>query len=269
VTKNVAVNPANKMAPALLYRVMEESKTYEEREMEAGIFAGIVKAFSEGGIWMWAIFAVQIVSIAIIAERVMTLFVLKKTGQKQIAQALESDIRLGRLDLALTKARTVSGTPMGAVAQAGIQASIDLGGREEIQAKMDEVLLDERSVLEKRTGFLAMLGNVGTLLGLLGTIVGLIEAFSSVSNLDAAQRTNMLTQGVALAMNATAYGLIMAIPSLVLYAILQNRANHLMEDLNQGSLKVYNALNFSQEHIKQAQTPVATTTTRTRRTTGS
>ncbi|MEO0337550.1 MAG: MotA/TolQ/ExbB proton channel family protein, partial [Pseudomonadota bacterium] len=125
--------------------------------------------------------------------------------------------------------------------------------REEIQAKMDEVLLAENAKLERRTGFLAMLGNVGTLLGLLGTIVGLIGSFGSVASVNPVEKAAMLTQGISMAMNTTAYGLIMAIPALVMFAILQNRANRIAEDLNQGSLKVFNWLSFNYETVDRAK----------------
>jgi biopolymer transport protein ExbB len=214
------------------------------------IVTSIAKAFSEGGIWMFAIMAAQIFSVAIIAERVFALFINRSKNQKAIAKDFEEDIKRGRLDLALAKARTLAKSePVAAVVQAGILAAQDMGGRDEIQAKMDEVLSVENAKLERRTGFLAMLGNVGTLLGLLGTIVGLIQAFSSVSQMNGAEKSMYLTQGVALAMNATAYGLIMAIPALVMYAVLMNRTNHLQEDLNQSAFKVFNWLSFGFESV--------------------
>jgi len=214
------------------------------------IITSIAKAFSEGGIWMFAIMTAQIFSLAIVAERVFALFVARSKNQKAIAKDFEDDIKRGRLDLALAKARSLSrNQPIASVVQAGILAAQDMGGRDEIQAKMDEVLSVENAKLERRTGFLAMLGNVGTLLGLLGTIVGLIQAFSSVSNMNGAEKSMYLTQGVALAMNATAYGLIMAIPALVMYAVLMNRTNHLQEDLNQSAFKVFNWLSFNIESV--------------------
>lgn len=219
-------------------------------ESHINVISSIARAFSDGGIWMFAIMIAQIFSIAIIAERVYALFINRSQNQKTIARDFEDDIKKGRLDLALSKARTLSrNEPVAAVIQAGVLAAQDMGGRDEIQAKMDEVLAVENAKLERRTGFLSMLGNVGTLLGLLGTIVGLIQAFSSVSNMNAAEKSMYLTQGVALAMNATAYGLIMAIPALIMYAVLMNRTNHLQEDLNQAAFKAFNWLSFSFESV--------------------
>ena len=111
------------------------------------------------------------------------------------------------------------------------------------------VLIEENASLDKRTGFLAMLGNVATLTGLLGTITGMIKSFAAVSYANPADKAALLAAGISEAMNATAYGLIAAIPALVAYAILANRANNLSEDLNQSGLKVFNWLSYAYEPV--------------------
>jgi biopolymer transport protein ExbB len=207
-------------------------------------------AFTEGGIWMWFIMAAQIVSIAIIAERVIALYIRRSPDQKHLVRSMEEDLKKGQLDRVMLTARTLGRSqPIAVVAEAGVQAATDMGGREEIQLRMDEVLLEENSRLETRTGFLAMLGNVGTLLGLLGTIVGLIRAFGSVAHSNPVEKAAILSHGVAEAMYATAYGLIMALPALIMYAVLQNRANLLSEDLGKAALKLYIWLGFHYEPI--------------------
>jgi biopolymer transport protein ExbB len=213
-------------------------------------FTSISSAFHQGGIWMWAIFAAQIVSFAIIIERVIALYVRRGAHQKAIAKRFEQDIRKGDLEKVLTRAQGLGqGNAISTVVQAGAQAAMDMGGREEIQAKMDEVLVSENSRLEKRTGFLATIGNVGTLMGLLGTVVGMIASFSSVASVNPVEKANLLSQGISMAMHSTAYGLIMAIPALVMFAVLQNRANTLAEDLNQAALMVFNWLSFNYEAV--------------------
>lgn len=203
---------------------------------------------------MWLILAVQIVSIAIIVERVYTLYILRAPKQRRLANQLERDIKSGNIENTIRKiGQFGSRNPISNVARAGIEAARNMGGRDEIQAKMDEILSQENARLEKRTGFLAMLGNVGTLLGLLGTIVGLIKAFSSVVDQDPVEKAAMLSQGISMAMTTTAYGLIMAIPALIMYAVLQNRANELSEDLNQGSVKVFNWLSFNFDIISTSK----------------
>ncbi len=214
--------------------------------------SSIALAFKQDGIWMWTIFFAQIASLAIIFERVSALYFGRSISQKDLAFEFEEDIKKGRLEKVLEKAKRVGGSnPISSVVIAGTQAALNMGGKEEIQARMDEVLIHENSKIEKRTGFLAMIGNVATLLGLLGTIVGMINSFKSVASEDAITKANLLSSGIATAMHATAYGLIVAIPALVMYSVLQNRAQQISEDLNQGSLKVFNWLSYSYESVPQ------------------
>lgn len=209
----------------------------------------ITTAFIDGGIWMWAIAIAQVVSIAIIVERIWKLYVWRNSDQTTIVNHFEKDIRSGQFEKVLLNTRAHRRrSPIYSVLTAGTQAAVDMGGREEIQAQMDEVLLSENQKLEARTGLLAMLANVGTLLGLLGTIVGLIQAFAAVSG-DPIEKANRLTQGISMAMNTTAYGLIMAIPALVMYGVLQSRSQKLANDLNQAALKAFNWLSFKYEMI--------------------
>lgn len=219
------------------------------------MFTTIATAFSTGGIWMWAILIAQVFSIAIMIERFMKLYMARKINQTQIVKQFEVDIKTGNFDQVVRRAQSLGkSSPIGNVIAAGAQAAMDLGGRDEIQAQMDEVLIHENSRLEKRTGLLAMLGNTGTLLGLLGTIVGLIQSFESVSGADPATKAALLTSGIAMAMNTTAYGLIMAIPALVAFGLLQSRSNELQQDLNKASLKAFNWMSFKYEYVP-ARTP--------------
>jgi biopolymer transport protein ExbB len=213
-------------------------------------FSSIALAFKQDGIWMWTIFFAQIASLAIIVERVSALYLGRTLNQKDLAFDFEEDIKKGRLEKVLERAKRVGGmNPLAEVVVAGTHAAMNMGGKEEIQARMDEVLIHENSKLEKRTGFLAMIGNVATLLGLLGTIVGMIHSFKSVANEDTMTKASMLSAGISTAMHATAYGLIVAIPALVMYSVLQNRSNQISEDLNQGALKVFNWLSYNYESI--------------------
>lgn len=214
------------------------------------IITKISQAFEHGGFWMYMILAVQLVTIAIIIERTIFLFTKKKLTQMNIALQFEDFIRRGEIDAVVEKSKNLSTTePVAKAIYAGANSAKFFGGKEEIQAKMDEVLLHENSLLDRRTNFLAMLGNVATLLGLLGTITGMIKSFAAVSYANPAEKAALLAAGISEAMNATAYGLITAIPALIAYAVLMNRANLLSEDLNQGALKVYNWLSYNYESI--------------------
>lgn len=215
----------------------------------SSFITSLSEAFNHGGFLMWAIVPVHIVSLAIIAERVIALYFRRELNQKSLVRLFEADIRKGQIDKLMAQAKRIESEPIAVVAMAGAQATQDLAGKEEVQLRMDEVLLEEQGRLEKRTGFLAMLGNVATLLGLLGTITGMIKSFAAVGTADASQKAALLSSGISEAMNATAYGLIVAVPALVMYAILQNRTNQLSDDLNKAALKLFIWLTYNFETV--------------------
>jgi biopolymer transport protein ExbB/TolQ len=220
-------------------------------DTNTSFFGSIVSFFTVGGFWMFPIFIAQVVSLAIIAERFVRLYMQRKPELRNQANLFEADIKKGNLERVILQARSLDrGSALRHVVEAGANAALNMGGREEVQAKMDEVLVREQSKLEARVEFLAMLGNVGTLLGLLGTIVGMIRSFAAISQADQMTKATMLAAGVSEAMHATAYGLIMAIPALVMYSVLQNRINKLSDDMTQGALRIYNLLGFHYESVK-------------------
>lgn len=205
-------------------------------------------AFEHGGFWMWPILIFQLVSIAIVIERVFALYVKRKVNQAGVAQQFEDSIKRGDIHSVIQKAQPLAAEyGVARATLAGALAAQRMGGKEEVQAKMDEVLAHENSQLDKRIGFLSMLGNVATLTGLLGTITGMIKSFAAVAYANPAEKAALLAAGISEAMNATAFGLIVAIPALILYAVLQNRSNQLIEDLNQSALRVFNWLSYSYE----------------------
>ena len=99
--------------------------------------------------------------------------------------------------------------------------------------------------LEKRTHYLSMIANVATLLGLLGTILGLISAFAAVAHADAADKATLLTAGISIAMNTTAFGIITAIPCLIGYTYLVEATNELVDEINENVARLYRYMTTS------------------------
>ena len=113
-------------------------------------------------------------------------------------------------------------------------------GRQEIEGSIQEFVLEVIPNLEKRTPYLPILANVATLLGLLGTIIGLIASFQSIAVADPSQKAALIAQGISVAMNTTAFGLIVAIPLLLSYAYLQSRTIHIEDSLDEFATKFIN-----------------------------
>ena len=112
--------------------------------------------------------------------------------------------------------------------------------REDVQGGIDEAMTKVIPRVEARLHYLPNLANVATLLGLLGTIIGLIQDFTAVSMADPAQKASLLAQGISVAMNNTAFGLIIAIPTMLAYTFLQSRANRIIESLEEHALRLVN-----------------------------
>ena len=121
----------------------------------------------------------------------------------------------------------------------------------EVQAAMDEQALHEIPKLEARTGYLAMLGNVATLVGLLGTILGLIHSFAGVAGVDPSMKATLLAKGISEAMNCTAFGLVCAVPALLWFAVLNGWTQHTLDDINEVSVQVVNLVVGHRNAMKQ------------------
>ena len=197
-----------------------------------GFFQGIAEAFREGGWGMYPIAAAMVATIAIIFERIWVLYRTAAIDKDEFLRALAQ----APLSPATSRRRSASApaqkkTPLVQVVKAGLIHVPK--GEEDVQAAMDEATLRESPTIERRTGYLAMLANVATLLGLLGTIVGLIRAFAAVATANPADKATLLSKSISEAMNCTAFGLGVAIVALVAYSILQGRTQAMIDDLHE------------------------------------
>lgn len=197
----------------------------------------IAKSFEEGGWMMWPILVTSFFVWGIAVERLIYLFFRASAPTDAFLRSLEKDILAGDLPRAV-KAASLQSFPLARIVHAGLlKVRKDAS---DVQAAMDEAALREIPRIEKRTPYLAMLGNVAMLLGLLGTITGMILSFGAVANADASEKASKLAKGISEAMNCTAFGLITAIPSLLLYAILQGKTQVIVDEINEGTVRMLN-----------------------------
>jgi biopolymer transport protein ExbB/TolQ len=203
-----------------------------------------IEKFNEGGIFMYAILFFGILSLAFIVERYVALYRKITDPSMDFRNQLLNFVARGDLNGATGIAAAQSSTGIGRIAQVGVELRANHAADEEVQARMDEALSHEIHKVDQRTGFLAMFGNVATLLGLLGTISGMIGSFAAVASASPADRATMLSAGISEAMNCTAFGLIVAIPALVAYAVYQNRTDRYVSKLTQVTTAIFNDLLF-------------------------
>ncbi len=204
------------------------------------IYDVIVRFFQEGGSFMFPIAVVLAIGLAIALERFMFLSVAKRTNQKafkQIEPMLESANYEGILNFGKS-----NDAPISRIIGAGIARMSLSQRREDIEYAMEEGLMESTPRLEKRTGYLATLANISTLLGLLGTIIGLIAAFSAVATADPSEKASLLSQSISVAMNTTAFGLIAAIPLLACHSILQSKTTEIVDSMEMAGVKCLNTL---------------------------
>ena len=200
----------------------------------------IIRFFQEGGFFMYPISIILVIGFIIAIERYVYLS-LAKHSNRQDFNKLHRMIS-GREFKTALKFASESKSAMANMIGAGLVCLGRRQPREEIEYAMEEGLLETMPRLEKRTQYLATLANVSTLLGLLGTIIGLIAAFTAVASADPAEKASLLSQSISVAMNTTAFGLIAAIPLLLIHSILQTKTNEIVDSFEMAGIKVMNLL---------------------------
>lgn len=207
----------------------------------------LIDKFNEGGVFMYFIFIFGIFTFALIIERYFTLFKKeiepKATFRNNLLNYLSNGDYASAVRFSENQNASESAS-IARIAKIGCTLRAQGAGDEEIQARMDEALSNEIHNIDRNTGFLGMFGNVATLLGLLGTITGMIHSFAAVASANPADRATMLSRGISEAMNCTAFGLIVAIPALVAFAIYQNKTDRLVAKITGMTSEIYHDLLF-------------------------
>ena len=203
-----------------------------------------------GGIWMYPIALASIFALAITLERIVALFFRAHTNKDAFIGEVSGQIMSGNLSAAVKFVSSHRPTPLAQVVKAGLMRVNKADAV--VQSALDEAALRELPKLERRTGYLAMIGNVATLLGLLGTIAGLIKCFAAVSKpgIDPALKSLILADGIAEAMNCTAFGLLVAIPTLVAFSTLSGKSQRLVDDVNEISVQLLNLVVNNRDKLK-------------------
>ncbi len=186
---------------------------------------------------MWAILLFFAVGVVITIERLIFLFGTAQINPEQLMAKIASLIRKGSIEGAIASVSEEK-APLARIIEAALRNY--KGTERDIQNAVDEMALAELPRINARIGYLAMLANVSTMVGLLGTIFGLIAAFAAVAAADPEQKSVLLANGISQAMNTTAFGLISAIPLLIVHSVLTSKSDTLVDDIDRYSVMVMN-----------------------------
>lgn len=200
----------------------------------------IVQFFQTGGTFMYPILIIFAFGAAICVERYVKLSGIGKVNKRvwdKVHPLLDDgDFDTARDSIAEDKSAIARLLNMGLARQGSVRR------RDDIEIAMEESMMEIIPQLEKRTPFIALFANICTLLGLLGTIMGLIEAFTAVANADPAEKADMLSASISVAMNTTAFGLMAAIPLLITHAIISSKTGEIVDSLEMASVKTLNLI---------------------------
>ncbi len=211
----------------------------------------VVGFFSTGGLFMYPILIVAAVGTAIAVERYITLHRTTVANQ-QAWQKLQPVLDEADFDTAREMTEK-DDTAVAKVLHMGLSLQGAVRRREDVEIAMEERMMEVVPQLEKRTPYVALASNIATLLGLLGTIMGLIQAFTAVANANPAEKADLLSASISVAMNTTAFGLMVAIPLLITHAILTSKTNDIVDGLEMASVKMLNVLSrTAKRHMQLA-----------------
>ena len=200
----------------------------------------IARAMSEGGIWMYVILATSIVGVGIMIERFVMLFFKYNINATAFMAQIQKLVMANSIDKAIKLCNAAPSAALARVIKAGLTRANK--SSDEIQNAVEEATLEVIPFIQRRTGTLAAIANIATLMGLLGTIIGMIGAFSDLATVAPDKRQEALGRNISLAMNTTAFGLIVAIPCMLAHLILTGVTKKIIDEIDLYSVKLENLL---------------------------
>jgi biopolymer transport protein ExbB len=199
----------------------------------------IARFFNSGGNFMWVILAVLAASVAVMIERIIFYYIVcRKNGAQMSASAMKA-LHQGDVEAA-KKAVSLGNAPINVLLLTAVNRYGAKMPYSEIEEGVQEAAITELPRMTQRLNYLSLFANIATLLGLIGTISGLQASFSSLAAVEASKKAVMLAAGIAEAMNCTAFGLITAVPSMMMYTFLFNKQQKLSKEIDESVVRTLN-----------------------------
>ena len=210
----------------------------------------VVAFFQTGGAFMYPILVVFALGAAVAIERYVRL-VYERHTNRATWEKLQPVLNTGDFDRARNLLKD-DNTGVGRLLAMGLERQGAVRRREDIEIAMEESIMETIPQLEKRTPYVALGSNIATLLGLLGTIMGLIEAFTAVANANPAEKADLLSASISVAMNTTAFGLMVGIALLIVHALLNSLTGQIVDSLEMVSVKALNIMSSGTRRRSEA-----------------
>lgn len=201
---------------------------------------GMARFFIEGGIWMAPIAFCSMLVLAVAIERCYSLLVVHKQNAVEFITQIKRAVEANQMDKALKLCDAKPNSALSVFCRRALEHSGH--SVEDIKTGIEEGVMEAVPLVQKRGHTLSGLASLATLLGLLGTVMGLIEAFTVVADAPPDQKSILLTRAISVAMNCTAFGLMVAIPGMFFQLLLSGTIKKLVDDIDVTSLRLENIL---------------------------
>ena len=176
-----------------------------------------------GGPFMWPLLACSVLIIAISIERLWFLqerLVSPKGLSNQLSNLINKDLISEKQSLEISNLSSLGFLLINCIKYKDLQ-------RENLESKIEEKAIEIKYVLERNLNMLGTIATISPLLGLLGTVVGMITAFTGLTESSGAN-PDLLAAGISQALITTAFGLLIAVPGLVLHKYFEQKVTYLL-----------------------------------------
>ncbi len=205
---------------------------------------------STGWLFMWILLLGAVFMVAIAIERIYYILVRSNINAAKFMDEIKKLVKAGDYKNAIALCQSAKKKALAQVVMSALKkvSSAETVEFRAIQNSVDEATLEVIPKLQDKTNYLSMIANVETLIGLMGTIYGLIAAFNSVSapGIDQAEKSRMLAAGISVAMNTTLMGLIVAVPSILVYTFIQSKTVKIIDEIDEHTVKLINLITGNQ-----------------------
>ena len=197
----------------------------------------LVEHIQKGGFWIYPILTIAFVSLIIGIIKLIELNGIKRIPKAKLVEVLNA-IQEGDKKKALEVANSLSGSAE-KIVEAGVK---NIGhGRDLIEQSMEEVLMKLQPKLERLISVVWITAATAPLLGLLGTVTGIITTFKLLTIFGSGD-PKALGGGISEALITTEFGLIVAIPALILHAFLQRKAKAIENEFEGDAMTLLNGI---------------------------